>query len=86
MAERITQADLDRIASRLTSMTGKKHYIQYAYGKAQLQVEEPSRSGPGTGARNVTRMGTKREIYELGWTYIYGLEDGRQLPPREDGE
>lgn len=66
MADRVTQADIERVCSRLAEITGEKFYLSGAYGGWSLRKadgSDPLYSGHVT----------KRELRSLMWAYMYGF-------------
>jgi hypothetical protein len=67
MADRVTQADIERICARLNEMVGDKFSLSGAYGGWSLRTKD--------GGSDVLYSGhvSKRELRDMMFAYMYGF-------------
>jgi len=80
MAERIKNADLERLSNRLCQSTGRDFFIQHAYGQPRLL----EKIGPGT--RNVSPRLNKTNLHRWILAYLDGFYLAHEKKPKAEGQ
>lgn len=73
MADRVTQADLERIVARINGMTGKQFELSGAYGGWSLRTQGGGYDILGSGHVS------KRDLRDLMFAFIAGIMTAKEV-------